>query len=333
MENIVAISVSIGLSFISALFFAWLVYWVDRYEKEPLILLGIVFVWGAVVAAGAAFVLNTTLGLGVYLFTGSDVIADLTTGSLIAPVIEECLKGFAVLVVFLVFRREFDSIMDGIVYAAIAALGFAATENAYYLFARGYQEEGWGGLLLLFVLRAIVFGWQHPFYTAFTGIAFAAVRMTRNIAAKIFLPIVGLGVAIFAHSLHNTIASVVPGLCGLATLVSVDWSGWLGMLTFVLVALYREQTRLKKYLREEVALGVMSAAQYQVACSAWAQSWAVLRSMGEGGYSATWRFYRLTAELMHKKHQREVVGEESGNTLIIERLRSELIALAPRAIV
>jgi RsiW-degrading membrane proteinase PrsW (M82 family) len=332
METFFVVAVCFVLSFGSALLFAWLVYWVDRYEKEPLILLGVVFVWGAVVAAGAAFVINTTLGLGVYLFTGSEGITDLTTGSLIAPVIEECLKGFAVLVVFLVFRREFDSVLDGIVYASVAALGFAATENVYYLFALGYQEDGWGGVFMLFVLRAIVFGWQHPFYTAFTGISLAMVRMTRNIAAKLILPVVGLGTAIFAHSLHNTIAGVVPGLCGLATLVTVDWSGWLGMLIFVLIALYREQSRLKQYLREEVALGVITAAQYGVACSAWVQSWTILRALGEGRYGATKRFYRLTAELMHKKHQRVVMGEEGGNTVIIERLRAELMALSRQAI-
>ena len=210
MESFLAVTVCILLSFGAALAFAALIYWLDRYEKEPLILLGAVFVWGAVVAAGAAFVVNTMLGLGVYLFTGSEGITELTTGSLIAPVIEELLKGFAVLVVFLVFRKEFDSILDGIVYAAVAALGFAATENVYYLFAMGYSEDGWGGIWSLFFLRAIVFGWQHPFYTAFTGIALAIMRMTRSALTKLIVLPVGLGMAIFAHSLHNTIAGVVP---------------------------------------------------------------------------------------------------------------------------
>jgi RsiW-degrading membrane proteinase PrsW (M82 family) len=131
MDSATAIMVCILLGFLPMLFFAWIIYWVDRYEKEPKILLGVVFLWGAVVAAGVAFFINTLLGVGIYMFTGSEAIAELTTGSLIAPIIEECLKGFAVVIVFLVFRREFDSILDGIVYAAVAALGFAATENAY----------------------------------------------------------------------------------------------------------------------------------------------------------------------------------------------------------
>jgi protease PrsW len=332
METFFVIAVCIILSFGAALFFAWLVYWVDRYEKEPLILLGVVFAWGAIVAAGAAFIINTTLGLGVYLFTGSEGITDLTTGSLIAPVIEECLKGLAVFVVFLVFRREFDSLLDGIVYAAVAALGFAATENAYYLFARGYAVDGWGGLLMLFVLRVLIFGWQHPFYTAFTGIALATVRMTRNVAIAFILPFLGLAMAIFTHALHNTIAGVIPGICGLATLITVDWSGWLAMLVFVIIALIREQVHLKKYLQEEVSLGIITHAQYTVACSAWAQVWSILRAVGDGRFPATRKFYRLTAELMHKKHQRAVMGEEGGNTVIIERLRNDLKVLSAKAI-
>ncbi len=129
------------------LFFAWIVYWIDRFEKEPKILLGIVFIWGAVIAAGTAFVINTILGMGVYFITGSEAATDLTTGALIAPVVEESLKGLAVLLVFLIFRTEFDSILDGIVYASIVALGFAATENAYYIYKFGYSENGIQGLL------------------------------------------------------------------------------------------------------------------------------------------------------------------------------------------
>lgn len=127
-------------------FFAWFVYWLDRYEKEPGAMLVGVFLWGAVVAAGAAFLVNTVLGLSVFLVTNSELFTDLTTGTFIAPIIEESVKGLAVLAVFLFFRNEFDSVLDGIVYAGITALGFAATENSFYIFQYGYQENGFQGL-------------------------------------------------------------------------------------------------------------------------------------------------------------------------------------------
>lgn len=92
----------------TSLLYAYILYWLDRYEKEPLLLLGGVFLWGAIVAAGSAFLVNTTLGLGVFMFTGSEMATDIATGSIIAPLVEETLKGLAVLIVFLIFRREFE---------------------------------------------------------------------------------------------------------------------------------------------------------------------------------------------------------------------------------
>ena len=94
------------LAFVPAFLMAAFIYWLDRYEKEPLIMLGAAFVWGAVVAAGGAFVLNTVFGIGIYALTGSGDVADQATASLVAPFVEEALKAGALLVIFLAFRRR-----------------------------------------------------------------------------------------------------------------------------------------------------------------------------------------------------------------------------------
>ena len=112
-------------------FYSWILYYVDRYEKEPVRLLLGVFAWGGLVAAGVAFLINTVTSSGIYFLTGNEFATQLTVSTLVAPVVEETLKGIAVLVVFLVFRNEFDSLLDGLVYGGITALGFAATENAW----------------------------------------------------------------------------------------------------------------------------------------------------------------------------------------------------------
>jgi len=56
---------SLFFGFVPMIIFALVLNWLDRYEKEPKVLLGLVFIWGAVVAAGMAFVVNTLLGMGV----------------------------------------------------------------------------------------------------------------------------------------------------------------------------------------------------------------------------------------------------------------------------
>jgi RsiW-degrading membrane proteinase PrsW (M82 family) len=310
------------------LIYSWFVYWLDRYEKEPKILLGGVFIWGAVVAAGGAFLINTILGLGIYMFTGSETATDLTTGSLIAPIVEESLKGFAVLIVYFIFRKEFDSVLDGIIYASIVALGFAATENVYYIYQYGYAESGLQGLLWLVFVRVILVGWQHPFYTAFIGIGLAITRYSRNALVKITLPFLGWSAAVFTHSLHNTLATLLSGVGGLFIGTMVDWTGWFFMFLVVLWAINSEKNYITRQLREEVTLGLITSNQYRIACSAWAQSVARLNALTAGHYSATNRFYQTCAELAHKKQQREKLGEESGNTVIIERLRAELANLA-----
>jgi len=329
--NILGIGLSLCFGFIPMFIFAAIVYWSDRYEKEPKRLLVAVFLWGAIVASGSAFIINTLLGMGVYIFTRSEAATEVTTGLLIAPFVEELLKGIAVLVVFLLFRDEFDSLFDGIVYAVICALGFAATENAYYIYTYGFAENGMAGAFILAFIRVILVGWQHPFYTAFTGIGFATARLNRNLSVKIIAPLTGLSLAMLTHSVHNTLARLVPGLVGLASTTLLDWSGWLVMILFGMWTLYREQRWIIQYLREEVSLGIITSEQYRVACSSWAQSLARLDSLFRGRYRATNRFYQATAELAFKKHKLAVMGESDHNILSIERLRTELVQLSPHA--
>ncbi|HBX69703.1 MAG TPA: PrsW family intramembrane metalloprotease [Chloroflexi bacterium] len=322
---------SIFFGFAPMLAFAWFVYLLDRYEKEPKILLGVVFVWGALVAAGFAFIVNTTLGMGVYVVTNSEAITEFATGSLIAPPVEEILKGLAVLVVFFIFRKEFDSVLDGIVYAGIVALGFAATENTYYIYNYGYLEEGWAGLFTLTFVRVILVGWQHPFYTAFFGIGLATARLNRSIWVKLLAPTLGLFIGIVFHSLHNTLATVLDGLGGLIGGTLFDWGGWFFMFLVILWAIRDVQKRVQTYLRADVQAGIITPRQYRTACSSWAQAWARTAALFSGQHRDTVRFYQLCGELAHKKYQYAHFGDEGGNLKIINQTEAELAQLSPRA--
>jgi hypothetical protein len=245
--------------------------------------------------------------------------------------VEEILKGFAVLVVFAIFRKEFDSVLDGIIYAGIVALGFAATENSYYIYNYGYLEDGWGGLFALVFVRVILVGWQHPFYTAFFGIGLATARLNRSIWIKLLAPTLGLGFAILAHSLHNTIATLIDGIGGLVLGTIFDWSGWLFMFLIIVWAIRDDHKRVRLQLKEEVQSGVITIQQYRTACSSWAQAIARIVAFTNGRYLDTGRFYQLCGELAHKKHQYEKFGDEGGNLIIITQLKSELARLSTRA--
>jgi RsiW-degrading membrane proteinase PrsW (M82 family) len=315
--------VSLFFGFVPMFIFAAFVYWLDRYEKEPKILFGAAFFWGVVIAAGGAFILNTAFGIGIYVFTGSEGAAEFGTTSIVAPIVEEFLKGLAVAIVFFLFYKEFDSILDGIIYGAVAALGFAATENTLYIFRNGYQEGGWEGLFVLAFVRVILVGWQHPFYTAFTGIGFAVARTNRNMFIKIVAPLIGYGVAVTTHAFHNTFGGLIGGLEGLAAGTIVDWFGWTLMLVFVIWMIVNERNIVKNNLYSEVTSGLISPTQYQRALSPWTVTTSALSGRN------TSRFYQVCGELSHKKEQARKHGDEGGNLRIIENLRAELASLAP----
>jgi protease PrsW len=319
-----AFLVALFFAFVPAFIMASFVYWLDRYEKEPLILLGATFFWGAVVAAGGAFVINTIFGIGIYVLTGSGDIADQATASLVAPFIEEGLKGLAVLIVFLFFHKEFDSILDGIIYAAIAALGFAATENVLYIYAHGYLDGGWNGLWQMAFIRDVLVAWQHPFFTAFTGIGLAVARLNRNVLVKIVAVPLGYAFAVFAHAFHNSFGAFMSGMAGFALGTLLDWAGWFFMTLFIIFMIGRERALMRKQLEDEVVSGVISEPQYRRALSPLTMTTALLT-----GGPIAFRFYQACGELAHKKEQLQSLGDEDGNSAIIHSLYKELMTLGP----
>ena len=114
--------------------------------------------------SSAALVADEVLGRG-----SGDVLGAVA----VAPIVEEAVKG-VFLVGLLVFRRrEFDGIVDGIVYAGLVAAGFAFTENILYL-GRAFAEDGpvgqAGGVFAVLVLRGVLSPFAHPLFTAMTGI-------------------------------------------------------------------------------------------------------------------------------------------------------------------
>jgi RsiW-degrading membrane proteinase PrsW (M82 family) len=326
------------MAFLGALFFGFIpmflfaafVNWLDRYEKEPKLLLGAAFVWGVIIAGGGAYILNTAFGIGIYALTGSEGAAEFGTTSIVAPIIEESLKGLAVLVVFLMFRNEFDSVLDGVVYGAVTAMGFAAIENVLYIYRNGYLEGGWEGFWVLVVIRVILVGWMHPFFTAFTGIGLAIARMTHNVLVKIIAVPTGYAIAVVAHAFHNTFSGLIGGFEGLLAGTFVDYLGYAVMLIFIIWMIVYERNILKKNLRDELTSGLISQQQYSSATSFF-QTTAHLSALTSGTFRSTARFYQVCGELAHKKEQLAKMGDENGNTRIIENLRAELTQLAPLA--
>ncbi|MFZ0157984.1 MAG: PrsW family intramembrane metalloprotease [Kineosporiaceae bacterium] len=181
--------------------------WLDRYEAEPAYLLTFAFAWGAGVATFAALVINTASVAAITATGGNPDLGAL----LVAPLSEEFFKGMAVLLILLMRRREFDGIVDGIVYAGLAGIGFAFVENILYL-GRTLQD-GSGATVAVFVLRCVVSPFAHPLFTCATGIGLGIASRSRTMLVKIAAPVLGFAVAVLLHGAWNLSAS--SGLNGL----------------------------------------------------------------------------------------------------------------------
>jgi RsiW-degrading membrane proteinase PrsW (M82 family) len=187
--------------------------WIDRWEPEPPRTLLAAFLWGACFAALTALLINSSASMVVDQVLGRDE-ADLVGAVAVAPVVEEAVKG-AFLVGMLFFRRrEFDGVVDGVVYAGLVAAGFAFTENILYL-GRAFTEDAAAGqvgsVLGVLVLRGVFSPFAHPLFTSMIGIGVGIASRSLSVAGRVGAVAIGYVVAVALHSLWNTSASVLDG--------------------------------------------------------------------------------------------------------------------------
>ena len=238
-----------------------LVLWIDRYESEPYWMLITAFFWGAMIAVFFAFLINTVSGLAVALMTDS-MAAGQTFGAVIsAPIVEETAKAFILFIFFFWKKDEFDGVIDGIVYAAMAGLGFAMTENIQY-YGRAVMEMGGEGLTLVFILRGALAPFSHPMFTSFTGIGLGLARQSRSTAVKIITPIVGLLAAIAMHSIWNGSVVIFGGAGFLLMYVLIMVPTFFIMFVVIALALRREGQIVREFLTPDFHGGLLTQQEY-----------------------------------------------------------------------
>ncbi|MEB0307472.1 PrsW family intramembrane metalloprotease, partial [Cryobacterium sp. 10I1] len=189
------------------------VRWIDRWEPEPRPALWFAFLWGAGISVVTALVFDFGVQLALAAAGssragseagGAGSGTDAFAAVLQAPLVEEGAKGVGILVLFLVLRRTFDGPVDGIVYAATIAAGFAFSENIQY-FGVAMLESGADGLGFTFLVRGVFSPFAHVTFTACTGIAFGIVSRRRAGGAlgRVLIVLAGFALAVALHGLWN----------------------------------------------------------------------------------------------------------------------------------
>src|SRR5215212_11288570 len=83
--------------------YGMLIWWLDRYEKEPLWLIAVAFLWGSLPAIGLSVLFEVVLEIPL---AHSTIGPDLAVWGL-AAVVEEPIKAVALIGLFLFMRQEF----------------------------------------------------------------------------------------------------------------------------------------------------------------------------------------------------------------------------------
>lgn len=308
--------------------------WLDRFEAEPTRYLVGAFLWGALVAAAVAAVTNTS-AIAVLEATTDPERALATTAVIVAPFVEEALKGALVLSVWWFLRHEFDGITDGMVYAGVCAAGFAFTENMQYL-AVAWSEGGGESLTATFVARCLMSPFAHPMFSVLTGIGVGVAATSRTWLPRLVAPVVGFTLAVLAHALWN-LAAVSGGQGMLVVYLLVEVPIFLAFLGFVGWTRRREGRLIGQFLRPYADVGWLSPAEVAMLSSmprrrearAWARA-----NTGRGGLASMRAFQDTASELAflrrrmhHSAADRRAVDQERELLAALRRRRLEFIGL------
>ncbi len=304
--------------------YALVLWWLDRYEKEPLALLAAAFLWGALPAVAVSLLTELIVRLPPAAFGNA---AQLLDSSAVAPLAEEVAKAGALLAIFWLKRSEFDGVLDGIIYGGIVGFGFAMSENVLYLFG----ELASAGLLqfgILWALRALVFGLNHALFTAVTGVGLGLARLSRQAWRRWLFPVLGLGAAVALHAVHNLFSALAGAACwSLLISLACDWGGLIVIVAVMVLSWRQERQWLATQLWEETARGVIAVEEYGVLLSPaqrLERSWTLLSRHGWAAARAWSRRAGWATELAFKKQQLAAVGATAGEVADIDKLRTLL---------
>ena len=318
MDPLLGVLLAVLFGFPPMVVFAVVLTWLDIYEKEPPLLIITVFLWGFSVAAGSAFFINTLFGLSIFLITGNQEVSDVTTAVFVGPLVEESVKGLALLLLFMYFQRQFNTPLDGIIYGSLVGFGFAAAENILYIFG-GFMRSGVSGLLSVALIRTVLIPFMHATLTSLTGMGLSVARVSKG-SKRYTAPISGFAAAVGLHSLHNFLAVTRIPILQLAGFF-IDWMGVTAVI-ILLGYLIRNETRImRKYLLEEVSLGNIRLDQYIKTISPYrrnATCWTCLNAKRRSDLKG---LYRISGELAFLKHEAEKTGVVNASDMDLLRTR------------
>ncbi len=195
------------LAIAPGLFFLWFFYSRDKYEKEPLRIIFLTFLLG--MASIIPAIIFEMIGSVIFPLSSS-IFSILIHSFLIISLSEEFSKFLAMIPAFR--SIHFNEKMDGIVYGAAAALGFATIENLFYVLEGGFTTG---------ILRAILTVPGHALDGVVLGYFLGLARFDRSNRSTLI--ITGLGLSTILHGFWDFF-SLTGMIVGVIAIYLIGWS-------------------------------------------------------------------------------------------------------------
>lgn len=183
----------------------------DLHEKEPLLKMFLVVLWGGAWSVGIS-----VLTYQLLVKTGLGRIDNFFGALFVIGPVEEAAKLLALFSSYFIVRKELNEPTDGLIYMSCVALGFSLIENYHY--ATRTPDSG-----ILIFLRLFISTPLHIFSSVFMGIAFFEIMKLRT----------GAGFLLFSFCY----ASLIHGLFD-----AILFSQWILAFLFMVICFSRRWT-------------------------------------------------------------------------------------------
>ncbi|MGE5335530.1 MAG: PrsW family glutamic-type intramembrane protease [Nitrososphaerota archaeon] len=292
-EGAGSVLAALTIPLVPALGVVFLVTALDRYEREPWMLLLGAFLWGALIAIAPALFLERRL---ISLLASSlaatrlpDGLVQAASQAVSAGFSEEAVKGIGLVLLLVLLRDEFDNVTDGILYGALIGAGFAMVENFVYFAVTPRADLG------VLIFGRVILGWlSHSTFTAFFGAGLGFARETRDRRWQWLAPLLGFVAALLLHTGFDFVAfeadvlatpdvlAHAGALFAAVTLMAEYvplFTAQALLLRIALSSLARESETIREHLVSEVLDQVISPEEYLLLQNA------ILRDTAERAYA------------------------------------------------
>lgn len=213
-----------------AIALVFFIYSFDKYEKEPISLLLKIFFWGAFSVIPIIFVEDILMSFNIF----SGLSSAFYISFIVAGFTEEFFKRLVVMKT--AFNTSYYSEkLDGIVYSAIASLGFAAVENIMYV-AISFKDDISVGITRAFlsVPAHMLFGVTMGYYLSLSKYAQSPKEKKKYYSKSLIVPMI----------LHGTFNFILLSNHPLLILIFIPYLIYLWTINIKRLRGYQRESKL-----------------------------------------------------------------------------------------